>query len=93
MKDGFPFYGRCNHDGKELVACWKQIDGTVGDNESDYEYDSDAYYKAGTCHLDENNGYTFSDGSYGYILTDNAFQTPIGYYGTEVGYECGFTPN
>ena len=91
MLDGFPVYGRCNHEGEELVSCWNQIAGTTGDNESDFEYDSNAY-NAGTCHLDEANGYTFSDGSYGYVLTDNIYQTPMGYYGSETGYSCGFTP-
>ena len=51
MKDGFPAYGRCNHEGVELVSCWNQIAGTTGDNERDFEFDS-AAYNAGTCHLD-----------------------------------------
>ena len=91
LMDGFPVYGRCNKNGEELVSCWNQIAGTTGDNESDFEFDS-AAYSAGTCHLDETNGYTFPDGSYGYVLTDNLYQTPIGYYGSETGYACGFTP-
>ena len=91
MLDGFPVYGRCNHEGEELVSCWNQIAGTEGSDESHFEFDS-AGYSAGTCHLDETNGYTFSDGSYGYVLTDNIYQTPMGYYGTETGYSCGFTP-
>merc|ERR1711963_1238570 len=92
MLDGFPVYGRCNHEGEELVSCWNQISGTEGSDESHFEFDSDGY-SAGTCHLDETNGYTFSDGSYGYVLTDNIYQTPMGYYGTETGYSCGFTPS
>lgn len=91
MLDGFPVYGRCNHvDGQELVSCWNQTGGD-GSSFSDFAYDS-AAYEAGTCHLDEANGYTFADGSYGYVLTDNIFQTPVGYYGTSDGYACGFTP-
>jgi len=88
MEDGFPVYGRCTGtEGVELTSCWAQIDGTEGDNEDDYAYDST------DCYLDEVNGYTFSDGSYGYVLTDNIFQTPIGYYGDSVGTAYGFTPS
>ena len=88
MEDGFPVYGRCTGtEGVELTSCWAQKDGTDGDNEDDYAYDST------DCYLDEVNGYTFSDGSYGYVLTDNIFQTPIGYYGDSVGTAYGFTPS
>jgi len=94
MKDGFPVYGRCRHtDGSELVSCWTQKSGTVGADYDDFEFDSEGY-ASGQCHLDESNGYNFPDGSYGYVLTDNIFQTPIGYYGNEwrTAQECGFTP-
>ena len=94
MKDGFPVYGRCSHtDGSELVSCWTQKSGTVGADYDDFEFDSEGY-ASGQCHLDESNGYNFPDGSYGYVLTDNIFQTPIGYYGNEwrTAQECGFTP-
>lgn len=93
MKDGFPVYGRCQYtDGSELLSCWKQIEGTIGHSFSHFEFDTAAYVDK-TCHLDEANGYTFPDGSYGYILTDNIFQTPVGYFGDEgEGYACGFTP-
>lgn len=88
MKDGYPVYGRCKgSEGVELESCWTQIDGTDGDNEEDFSYDST------DCYLDEVNGYTFSDGSYGYVLADNIFQTPIGYYGDSVGSSYGFTPS
>merc|ERR1712053_36890 len=63
MKDGYPVYGRCKgSEGVELESCWTRIDGTDGDNEEDFSYDST------DCYLDEVNGYTFSDGSYGYVL-------------------------
>lgn len=91
MLDGYPVYGKCNKNGEELVSCWNQISGTEGSSFSHFEFDS-AGYAAGTCHLDEANGYTFPDGSYGYVLTDNMFQTPVGYYGSQTGYQCGFSP-
>ena len=66
MLDGFPVYGRCNNDaGVELTSCYTQKADTTGDTEDDYEFSSSG------CDLDEANGYTFSDGSYGYVLTDN----------------------
>jgi len=91
MLDGYPVYGKCNNGGTELVSCWNQISGTEGSDFSHFEYDS-AAFAAGTCHLDEANGYTFDDGSYGYVLTDNIFQTPVGYMGSSDGYACGFSP-
>ena len=87
MLDGFPVYGKCEHtDGSELVSCYKLNDGEEGSNFDQYTFDST------NCHLDEANGYTFSDGSYGYILTENFSTTPTGYYGPAQSTPCGFTP-
>ena len=92
MLDGFPAYGRCqNDDGDELQSCYALTDGEDGDNFSDYYLDTDSY-NAGTCHLDKANGYTFTDGSYGYVLTENFATTPTGYMGTTEATPCGFTP-
>jgi len=88
MLDGFPVYGRCAQDGVELKSCYVLTPGEDGDNFSDYYFDANA-----DCDLDEANGYTFPDGSYGYILTENFATTPTGYYGSTIdSMTCGFTP-
>ena len=33
MMDGFPVYGECNDaTGNPLTSCWRQTEGTTGDN-------------------------------------------------------------
>ena len=33
MMDGFPVYGECNDAaGNPLTSCWRQTEGTTGDN-------------------------------------------------------------
>jgi hypothetical protein len=86
--DGFGIYGYCqNSAGTQLKTCWTQTSGTDGTYFTDYYYDSSAY-SAGTCHLDKANGYTFTNGTYGYIMTADVPYVPPYFYGTQVT-ECG----
>lgn len=73
MLDGFPIYGYCTISGVTLASCYSQTSGD-GYTSSDYTWASSS-----SCHLDENNGYTFSDGSYGYVITSTYPYTPPGY--------------
>ena len=50
---------------------------------------NDYYFEEGEdCQLDEANGYTFSDGSYGYIFSENYPFIMPGYKGTQVTQMC-----
>lgn len=80
MLDGVPIYGYCS----DLTSCYELDDGEDGDNIADYTYTA-----SDTCQLDEVNGYTFSDGSYGYVMTPNFSYVPIGRKGTTVATRCG----
>jgi hypothetical protein len=64
-----------------------KIDSSI----SDYSYNSTAY-SAGSCHLDKANGYTFSDGTYGYVMVSTNYYVPYYYAGSKVATICGFTP-
>ena len=87
FRDGFPIYGRCNDaDDNELLSCY-DLTGADGDNMSDYTYTNDA-----DCQLDAANGYTFPDGSYGYLTTSNLPYVPPYYAGDGLASICGFTP-
>ena len=69
--DGYPIYGLCaNVAGETLTSCYTLNSGEEGDFETDYTWDW-AGYESGTCHLDQCNGYTFSDGSYGYVTSED----------------------
>jgi hypothetical protein len=82
MIDGVPLYGYCqNSAGTQLKTCYTLTSGQRGDYWSQYYYDT-AAYAAGTCHLDINNGYTFPDGSYGYVMTADVPYVPPGVLGT-----------
>ena len=85
MDDGFPLYGECG----DYTSCYKQTEGTEGDNIDDYYYDQDAY-DAGECGLDECGGRTV-DGSYGYYTNAVLPYIPICRMGIK-GTVCGFTP-
>jgi len=73
LLDGVAVYGYCTIDDVQLLSCYKQTSGD-GDSSDDYEW-----AESDDCHLDENNGYSFEDGSYGYVLTDSYPYTPPGY--------------
>ena len=50
---------------------------------------ADYYYEEGEdCELDRANGFTFPDGSYGYIFSDNYPFIMPGYRGTELAPLC-----
>ena len=49
-------------------------------NMANFTYDSTGY-SAGTCHLDKANGYTFSDGTYGYVMISDKYYVPYYYAG------------
>lgn len=79
LADGFPIYGFCNVSGTQLVSCYDKKSGTDGLSTFDYVFNQ-TKRNLGLCHLDEANGYCFTDGvrgvpqgncSYGYVLTDN----------------------
>jgi len=94
MMDGFPVFGRCAVNGVELKSCYAKVDHIFnrGSHFKDYYFDQTAYNN-GDCQLDEANGYTFPDGTYGYVTTENFAQVPTGYMGsTDDSLLCGFTP-
>lgn len=78
LRDGISVYNYCTVNGAQLNSCYQLKSGGDNYTSSDYEWvDSE------DCDLDENNGYTFSDGSYGYVLTDSYPYTPPGYMNTD----------
>jgi hypothetical protein len=91
--DGYPVFGYCeNSDGDQLKSCWTATDSDAdNDNIDDYYYDS-AAYAAGTCHLGECNDYTFSDGTFGYVMTEDVPYVPKCSWGAKTFSPCGFTP-
>jgi len=92
MMDGFPVYGECNDaSGSPLLNCWRQTQGTEGDNIRDYYYDEEAF-KKGECGLDMCSGATNSSGGYNYYTSANFPYVPICYWGTRLGQYCGFIP-
>ncbi len=89
--DGYPVYGYAtNSAGTTLKTCWSTTKSSPT-LVSDFTYNSTAY-SAGTCHLDKANGYTFSDGTYGYVMVSDNYYVPYYYAGTKVATICGFTP-
>ena len=58
---------------------------------ANFTYDSTGY-SAGTCHLDKANGYTFSDGAYGYVMISDKYYVPYYYAGSMLASVCGVTP-
>lgn len=73
-----------------MKSCWTEKangDGEL-DNESDYEYNS-AAFAAGSCHLDEGNGYTFPNGERIVVMTENYPYVPMGTMSSNVGRVCG----
>jgi len=76
LRDGVPVYGYCSIDGTQLQSCYSVTSGD-GNSSGDYEW-----AESDDCHLDENNGYTFEDGTYGYVMTDSYPYTPRGYMAT-----------
>ena len=83
LRDGISVYGLCSVEGRTLRSCYRLKTGRSGESVSDY------YYQAGPdCHLDQANGYTFSDGRYGYIFSDNYPFIMPGYMGTQVAQIC-----
>lgn len=57
---------------------------------ADFTYDKTGY-QAGTCHLDDANGFQFSDG-YGYVSVAEKYYVPYYYAGSTWARICGFTP-
>ena len=54
---------------------------------------TDYYYEEGPdCHLDEANGFSFPDGTYAYILTENYPFISTGYTGVLIAEICSI-PN
>ena len=89
--DGYPVYGYAtNSAGTTLKSCWSSTK-TSPTAISDFTY-STSGYSAGTCHLDKANGYTFSDGTYGYVMVSDNFYVPYYYAGSKAATVCGFTP-
>ena len=88
--DGYPIYfSATNAAGTTLKSCWTSS-STSPTNISNFTYDTTGY-TAGTCHLDKANGYTFADGTYGYVVVSNNYYTPYYYAGTTKASICGFT--
>ena len=79
-----------NSAGTTLKSCWSTTK-TSPNNISDFSY-STSDYTAGNCHLDKANGYTFSDGTYGYVMHSSKYYVPYYYAGSKVATICGFTP-
>jgi hypothetical protein len=89
--DGYPIYGYATTSaGVTLKSCWTTT-STSPTNVSNFTYNSTAF-SAGTCHLDKANGYTFSDGTYGYVMVSTNYFVPYYYSGSTVAKICGFTP-
>lgn len=83
LLDGFPVYGVCDQGGQRLRSCYRLNAGATGRHTADY------YYQAGPdCQLDRANGYTFPDGSYGYIFTENYPFIMPGFSGTDITQIC-----
>ena len=76
--------------GNTLKSCWTTTLSNPS-NSANFTYDT-AGYSAGTCHLDRANGYTFSDGTYGYVMINDKFYVPLYRSGSVVASVCGFTP-
>lgn len=83
LRDGVPVHGLCQVQGKRLRSCYRLRAGAGGSSVADY------YYEEGEdCELDRANGFTFPDGSYGYIFSDNYPFIMPGYRGTELAPIC-----
>lgn len=78
LLDGFPVYGLCSRNGRQLRSCYKKKSGKTGHYTSDY-----SFQQGSDCDLDRANGFTFSDGSYGYIFTENYPFIMPGYMGND----------
>ena len=94
-QSGHPAYDKFFSDsqntaGVTLKSCWKTT-LTNPTMITDFTYDS-AGYSAGTCHLDKANGYTFSDGTYGYVSVADKYYVPYYYAGSNWARICGYTP-
>ena len=90
--DGYPVYGYASDSsGNTLKSCYTTTSSKPS-NFTDFSYNTTGY-AAGTCHLDQANGYTFSDGTYGYVMVSTNFYVPYYYSGTKVARICGFTPS
>ena len=85
MDDGFQVFGQCG----SYNTCWRQVEGTTGDNMRDFYYDQ-AAFDAGECSLDECGGKTVN-GTYAYYTAPDFPYVPICRMGTK-GKVCGFTP-
>jgi len=84
LRDGYPVYGYCTVDGVQLESCYTTTESVAdADNQDDYTFTSSS-----SCQLDEANGYTFADGSYGYVMTSSHPYVPNGYYGSTVASLC-----
>ena len=66
-----------------LKSCYRLIPGASGEHVEDYYYES-----TDDCDLDRANGYRFSDGSYGYIFSENYPFIMPGYKGNEISPMC-----
>ena len=83
LRDGVPVHSLCQLDGTTLRSCYRLNSGASGDRVTDY------FYQPGDdCHLDQANGFTFPDGSYGYIFSDNYPFIMPGYMGTQLADIC-----
>ena len=83
LRDGVPVHSLCQLDGTTLRSCYRLNSGASGDKVTDY------FYQPGDdCHLDQANGFTFPDGSYGYIFSDNYPFIMPGYMGTQLADIC-----
>jgi len=98
MIDGIPAYGKCTLKiagaSVTMTTCYVRTTGKNGCDTSHYSYNSTAY-TAGTCNLDQANGYTipssgatssdgsvsFTGGSYAYFFTPAYPFIMPGYYG------------
>ena len=90
--DGYPVFGyAANSAGVTLKSCWTANSTTPTNINSHFYYDTNGI-QSGTCHLDKANGYTFSDGTYGYVMISSNYYVPYYYAGTKLASVCGFTP-
>jgi hypothetical protein len=91
MLDGYPVYGYSqNTAGSTLKSCWTASSASPS-YISEFTYDT-ASYNNGTCDLDMANGYTFSDGTYGYVMVASNYYVPYYRAGSSFVSACGFTP-
>jgi hypothetical protein len=90
LYDGNPIYGYCSVDSTELKSCWTLTTGEDGSNDDNYYYDT-AAYDAGTCHLGACNDYTFADGTFGYVMSEDYPYVPKCRWGDTAYSPCGFS--